>query len=139
MKLKMSKMVILLFLVFTLITACSGQDYDELTRVDIQRVNSDGGYEDTVIITDDGTIEELKKIFTQIKWEPNVVASMDRREDVLVTLFYTFEENMPEKLYEYRVWFSDNTFATIISNHEEEGYGSLNEEDAIKLKNILLN
>ncbi|WP_170840823.1 hypothetical protein [Oceanobacillus limi] len=63
---------------------------------------------------------------------------MAKKEDVLVTLFYTFDENMPEKLYKYRVWFNGNGNATIISNNEEEGYGSL-EEDSLKLKNILLN
>lgn len=132
-------MVILLFFILPLITACSGQDYDNLTRVDIQKVNSDGDYEDNVIITDNETIEELKSIFIQIKWEPNIQAEMASREDVLITLFYTLDENMPEKLYEYRVWFNGNGNATIISNNEEEGSGSLNEEDTLKLKNILLN
>jgi hypothetical protein len=132
-------MVILLFFILPLITACSSKDYENLTRIDIQKVNPDGDYEDTVIITDNETIEELKSIFIQIKWEPNIQAEMARKENVLVTLFYTLDENMPEKLYEYRVWFNGNGNATIISNNEEEGYGSLNEEDTLKLKNILLN
>ncbi|GGA60045.1 hypothetical protein [Ornithinibacillus halotolerans] len=132
-------MLVLLFFILALITACSSQDYANLTRVDIQKVNPDGNYEDTVIITNNQTIEELKSIFIDIKWEPNIQAEMARKEDVLVTLFYTIDENMPEKLYEYRVWFNGNGNATIVSNNEVEGYGSLNEEDTLKLKNILLN
>ncbi|QGS68236.1 hypothetical protein CV093_05220 [Oceanobacillus sp. 143] len=45
---------------------------------------------------------------------------MERKEDALVTLFYTLDENEPERLYEYRVWFNDNNDAEIFSNHEKK-------------------
>lgn len=133
-----TRKMVIMFLSVLIITACSRQDYVNLTRVDIQKAYPEGNYDDTVIITDAETIKELKGIFLEIKWEPNIEVTMDRREDVLVTLFYSVDENMPEKLYAYRIWFNKNGYSRFISNNEEEGYGSLNEEDSIKLENILI-
>ncbi|RDW17216.1 hypothetical protein [Oceanobacillus chungangensis] len=135
----MNKIFILLFSVLIVCSACSSQNYDSLTRVDVKAVDLEGNYGETEIIIDEETIIELKGIFTQVKWEPNTEVSMARLEDVLVTLFFTLDKNEPERLYEYRVWFSDNSYAEIISDHNEEGYGTLNKEAAVKLKNILLN
>ena len=62
----------------------------------------------------------LEKTFEQIEWEPNKKADMSRKEDVMLTFFYSVEKNMPERLYEYRIWFNSET-ATIISNEKNEG------------------
>lgn len=139
LKLQWSMMVIVLILFVTLISACSGQDYDNLTRIDVQKSTPEGNYEDATIITEEETITELKRIFQQINWDPSIQPSMSRIEDVWVTLFYTIEEDMPERLYEYRIWFESDSHATIISDKEDEGYGFLNKEDTAILKDILMN
>jgi hypothetical protein len=122
-----------------LFPACSSQDYDDLTRVDVQKVEPEMDYEDTVILSDEEVMDELRVMFKQIKWEPSKEVSMERKEDALVTLFYILDENEPERLYEYRVCFNDNNDAEIISNHEKEGFGSLGREHSIKLQSILMN
>lgn len=64
---------------------------------------------------------------------------MVKKEGALVTTFYTYDENMPERLYEYKIWFEENDTVTIISNKEDEGYGRLDKENAQNLQNILIN
>lgn len=110
---------------------------DELTRVDVQEVNEKGNSEDVVTITDPEKLDMIKKSLGNVKWEPNVEAEMAREEDIVVTLFYSFDKNMPERLYGYRIWFSNNETATIISNKESEGYGRLDRENTQNLKNAL--
>ncbi|MEH7346396.1 hypothetical protein V7122_21355 [Bacillus sp. JJ1532] len=121
----------ILFLI--MLTGCSGQE-ELLTRIDVQKVNEEGMYEDEIIISDKETINLLRNSFEKVKWEPNTKAEMSRKEDVLATLFYTFDENMPERLYEYRIWFNSNETSTIISNNEKEGYGTLDEENTKVIK-----
>ena len=135
----MKKKILISFMLLLLIllSACSGQEYKELTRVDVQIVDEQGDYEEAEVITDVETMEILKKTFEKVKWDPSIQAEMVRQEDVFVTLFYTFEEDMPERLYEYRIWFNGDDSATILSNNENEGYGYLDGAD--KLKNILMN
>ncbi|MGE7840398.1 hypothetical protein ACQKNX_06360 [Lysinibacillus sp. NPDC093712] len=113
-------------------------DVKQLTRIDIEEVNADGSYGEPVMITDEKTMEIIRKIFKQIKWKPNVESKMAREKDVKATLFYKYDENMPERLFEYQIWFDQNNdTATIISNNEKEGYGNLNKENAQALENIL--
>jgi hypothetical protein len=112
---------------------------NQLTRVDVEVVEADESYEEAVMITDEETIDVLRKTFKQIKWEPNVQPSMDRKEDVKATLFFKYDENMPERLSEYQIWFNQSDTATIISNNESENYGTLDKNNAKTLKNILLN
>lgn len=95
----------LLFVLVMLLAACSEQENEQLTRVDFQNVNKDGNYEESIMITDKETIDLLKNSFEKVKWEPHTKAEMSRKEDVLAILFYTFDENMPERLYEHRIWF----------------------------------
>ncbi|MFJ7662292.1 hypothetical protein ACIQXW_07815 [Lysinibacillus sp. NPDC097162] len=115
-------------------------DLKQLTRIDIEEVKADGSYGESVMITEEKTMEIIRKIFKQIKWEPNVEFKMAREKDVKATLFYKYDENMPERLFEYQIWFDQNNdTATIISNNEKEGYGNLDKENAQALENILLN
>ncbi len=51
-----------------LLTACSVHEKGELTKVDVQKVNQEGNYEDVEMTTDSESIELLKKAFEQIKW-----------------------------------------------------------------------
>jgi uncharacterized lipoprotein YajG len=121
-----------------LLAACSGQEKGELTRVDVQKVDKEGNYEEVVMITDNESIELLNKAFKQIKWD-NRVVNMARKADVKATLFYTFDENMPERLVEYEIWFNKNAgTATIVSNDENKSYGELDKENTNILRIILL-
>ena len=96
--------IILLFAIILLV-ACSGREKGELTRLNAQKVDTEGKYEEVVMITDNESIDLLKKALKQIKWD-NRVVNMARKSDVKATLFYTFDENMPERLVEYEIWFN---------------------------------
>ncbi len=112
---------------------------NQLTRVDVQVVKTDESYGETVTITDKKTVDNLKKVFKKVKWEPNIEPKIVRKEDVKATLFFEYDQNMPERLFEYEIWFNqDNNTAMIISNNEKEGFGTLDKNNAKKLKNILL-
>ncbi|QNK51229.1 hypothetical protein H7F28_06955 [Brevibacterium sp. PAMC23299] len=107
--------------------------------MDVQKIDTEGKYEDVVMITDRESIELLRQAFEQIKWDDKVV-KMARKPDVEATLFYTFDENKPERLYEYEIWFNESSgTATIISNNENESYGELDKDNAQALKNNFLN
>ena len=53
---------------------------NQLTRVDIEVVKADESYEEAIMITDEETVDELRKIFKQIKWEPNVEPKMAKKK-----------------------------------------------------------
>lgn len=127
-----------LLIVILLLVGCTAErGKGELTRVDVSRLNHDGKYED-VIITDHESIEILKTAFANVKWDPNSIPSMARIEDVQATLFFEFDKNMPERLYEYKIWFNDDGSATIISNNEKEGLGKLDKDNVSLLKTVLI-
>lgn len=129
-----------MFLIGCINKAPNEFDLNQLTRVDIEVVKPDESYEEAVMITDEETVDALRKAIKQIKWEPNVEPKMARKEDVKATLFFEYDENMPERLFEYQIWFNQsNDTATIISNNVQEGYGTLDKENAQALVNILLN
>lgn len=71
-------------------------DLKQLTRVDIEVVKAEGDYEESLMITDKKTVDTIRKVFKQIKWEPNVEPKMARNEGVKATLFSKDDENMPE-------------------------------------------
>lgn len=134
----MKKMITFMYvLILGILLAGCAEKVGQLTRVDVQEVNKEENNEE-VIIGDQGTLDTIKKSLEHVKWEPNTEPSMARQEDVIAILFYTFDENMPESLIEHRIWFEDNGTATIISNHENEGYGRLDQEYAQNLKGALL-
>jgi hypothetical protein len=90
------------------------------------------------MITDSESIELLRQAFAQIKWDDKVV-KMASEPDVEATLFYTFDENISERLYEYKIWFNESAgTATIISNNENESYGELDKDNTQFLKKIFL-
>jgi len=67
-----------------------------------------------------------------------VKPEMARKEDLLVTLFHTFDKNMPKRLYKYRLWFNTDDTATIISDNSTQGYGTLDKDNTDALKRALL-
>ncbi|MFF5400191.1 hypothetical protein ACFY5J_22890 [Peribacillus butanolivorans] len=120
-----------------LLVGCKGEDTEQLTRVDVQKIDAEGKYEEALMITDNESIELLSEAFKQIKWD-NRMVKMARKPDLNATLFYTFDENMPERIVEYEIWFNENGTATIISNNDNKSYGELDNESAKTLINILL-
>ncbi|MED3575084.1 hypothetical protein [Cytobacillus praedii] len=141
-KTKISLAISIIFAIFLI--GCMNKSpkefhFNQLTRVDVEVVNADENYEEAVMITDEETIERLRKIFKQVEWEPNAEPKMARMEDVKATLFFEYDKNMPERLFEYEIWFNQrNDTATIISNNEKEGFGTLDKDHAQTLKKILL-
>ena len=122
------------------LTGCSEageMDVDELSRVDLETVQADGTYQEAGMITDEKTLKKLGKILKQVKWQRDTEAKLTRSEDIKATLFFTEDKDMPERLFEYRIWFNENEqTAMIISSDENEGIGTL-ETDAEELKNLL--
>ena len=112
-------------------------NFKQLTRVDVEVVKADESYEEAVMITDEETIDVLRKIFKEIQWEPNAEPKMARMEDVKATLFFEYDKNMPERLVEYEIWFNQsNGTAIIMSNNEIEGFGTLDKDHAQTLESI---
>lgn len=124
----MKKLVVLAALFLIIISDCSKQG--ELTRIDIERYNEDRVF----TIMDRTTINTIKSTLAHVKWSPNVEVKMARREDVAITLFYQFDKNMPERLYTHKIWFNSDSTATIISDNEKQGFGTLNKYHAPALK-----
>jgi lipocalin len=128
------KMISIIFLfAIMLLSACSGQEKGELTRVDVLIEN-----QGEIHIQDKDTLVEIENIFEQIKWDDKVV-NMAREADVKTIFFYTFDENMPERLVEYEIWFNENAdTATIVSDNENQSYGELDKDNTNTLRKILL-
>ncbi|MDM5281817.1 hypothetical protein [Peribacillus frigoritolerans] len=126
-----------LFAFMLLLVGCMGEDKRQLTRVDVQKNDAEEKYEEALMITDKESIELLSEAFKKVKWD-NRMVKIARKPDLKATLFYTFDENMPERLVEYEIWFNKNGTATIISNNENKSYGELDKESAKTLINILL-
>jgi preprotein translocase subunit SecF len=134
--------------IFTVVVAtligCSNEfpkeiDFKQLTRVDIQiftDVNSDNN---EIMITEEEKIKALREVLAKVDWEQNVKAQMTRKEDVKATLFITFDKNMPERLFEYFIWFNQGNESATIIDREKNALGTLDKEDALKLKDILVN
>jgi hypothetical protein len=124
-----------------LVVSCQTKDHvkekGELTRIDVQRLFPMETYGETVMITKPEAIEALKAIFENVRWNPNLEVKLSRGPDVKAILFYRYDKNMPERLYEYRIWFYKET-ATIISDLREEGYGELDKEHAEVLRAELM-
>lgn len=113
-------------------------DLNQLTRVDVQIFTGENS-DNEKIIAEDEDIKFLREIFAKIKWEENVKAEMARKEDVKATLFFTFDKNMPERLFEYFIWFNQGNESATIIDREKNALGTLDKEDALKLKDILMN
>ena len=110
----------------------------QLTRVDVQVVKPDESYDEEVIFSNKEDIDLLRKIFEQIKWQQNVKAEMDRKEDVKATLFFEVDKNMPERLVEYFIWFNQGDDTSTIIDRDKHAYGHLDKEHNYKFKRIVV-
>lgn len=133
-----------LFTIFLLtLIGCSNEahqefDWSELTRVDVQVISGENNAAVT-IITEKEKIRALREIFARIKWEQNVKAEMARKEDVKAVLFFTYDKNMPERLFEYMIWFNQGETTATIIDKEKNALGTMKKVDAQKLKDTLVN
>jgi hypothetical protein len=114
-------------------------EMQQLTRVDVQVVKPDESYDQEVIFAHKEDIDLLRKIFEQIKWQQNVKAEMDRKEDAKATLFFEIDKNMPERLVEYFIWFNQGDETSTIIDRDKHAYGTLDNENTKMLKVLLVN
>lgn len=122
--------------------ACSIQK-DDLTRIDAEvRIIKDNKQVDTKVFTTTNkkTIKKLDKLFAKVVWTQSPKFKMARSEDAIVTFFYQTDNNKPEELVEYHVWYNQkDDGATIISGSQEDKVGTLDKEFINKIKNDLSN
>ena len=108
--LKRRTISIVVFLIFILLVeGCNevnNNDADEtsnsvikqLFKVDVQIINSDGSNGKHTTITDENNLNLLGKAFGEIEWNQNVEPPlMERREDIIASLFYDFDKDMELK------------------------------------------
>lgn len=113
-------------------------EWNQLNRVDVQKFTGENSSTE-IIIAEEEEIIILRELFARIEWEQNVKAEMVQKEDVKATLFFKYDKNMPERLFEYFIWFNqDDTKATII-DREKQALGILDREDTQALKASLMN
>ncbi|MEC2074838.1 hypothetical protein [Metabacillus fastidiosus] len=137
-------MILHLFIIFMIavtLIGCSEEvskefDLKQLTRVDVHVLTDE---KNEIIITEEEKIKVLRDVLAKVDWEQGVKAEMSRKEDVKVTLFFTYDKNMPERLFEYFIWFNEGDASVTIIDREKNAYGRLKKEDAKILKDILLN
>lgn len=102
------------------------------------KMSTNGTYSDTEIVTDKKKLEKIERFFSKIKWEENVAVKSKRIADIKATLFYEEEKNMPEKLYEYEIWFhNDINKAVLIGDNDKQSYAMLNEKLSKELEELL--
>ncbi|MFB7642622.1 hypothetical protein, partial [Peribacillus butanolivorans] len=70
-----------LFVFMLLLVGCMREDTEHLTRVDVQKIDTEGKYEEPLMITDNESIELLSEAFKQIKWD-NRMVKMARKPDL---------------------------------------------------------
>lgn len=142
----MRKLISNLFIVTAIVATligCSKEipekfDLKQLTRVDAQyQTNEDDGVDE--IIVEEDKINTLREIFAKIDWEQNIKAEMSRKEDVKATLFFTYDKNEPERLFEYLIWFNQSDETATIIDKEKNALGNLDKENTKILKGILMN
>lgn len=108
-------------------------DLNQLTRVDI-RETIPQSETDFATITEAKDLDIIRETFKEVQWEPGAMADIQPDRKVEATFFYTYEKNMPERLFEYEVYLKDGSISL---QSEEEGYGTLSKEQSEKFKKLL--
>lgn len=119
--------------------ACSIKKED-VTRIDADiRILKNNKQVDTKVFTTTNkkTIKKLDKLFAKVVWTQSPKFKMARSEDAIVTFFYKTDENKPEELVEYHVWYNQKDGATILSGSKEDKVGTLDKEFVEKLQKEL--
>lgn len=136
------KFFIKIFFIFSLmmfvLVGCGNVVSPTLTRVYFEITNSEDNAEGTWMILDEKSLTDIDQTFEEINWETNKMPSMSREEDVRVTLWWETDKNMPERLYEYKIWFNSDHTARIYGESKNEGLAHLAQEQTQLLKKHLL-
>ncbi|PEL10253.1 hypothetical protein [Bacillus sp. AFS017336] len=127
----------ILILLVSTVLGCSNK-HKNLTRIEYIQTSTNGTYSDPEIVTDKKKLEKIERIFSKITWEENVAVKRKRIADIKATLFYEEDKNMPERLYEYEIWFhSDINKAVLIGDNNKQSYAMLNKKLSKELKELL--
>ncbi len=138
----LKRIITIVFLFATMfLVACSVQSKEqskgELTRIDVISLFEEKDIEYHIQLTEELTLVE--SAYQKVNWQPNTEPKMSREPDVVAIFFYTFDENMPERLVNYQIWFNQgNDTATIISDYQNEGFGTLDKGNAESLKQVFM-
>ncbi|MGN7477341.1 DUF4362 domain-containing protein [Solibacillus silvestris] len=119
---------ILVFAVMLLLVGCTDvvQHPEKIERAVIEtKVDGEKGQTEEIMVFDAEELEDIRHYLSQTDWQPNTKPDMARHEDVNLKLFVEAEQNMPERIDDYLIWFEQNDSMTIISNVEAEGFGRL--------------
>ena len=127
---------ILIFGISFLLVACS-DDQQYLTRVDVQLVNQDESLQEEEMIVEIVTLDSIESLFKEIEWKKESKEEQERKEDLILTVFYT-NKNNDDILNLYRLWFENDNTITIIRSDKKEPFGKLDEKNSLKLKNLLM-
>lgn len=104
----------------SLLTGCHDQKYGELTRIDI----FEKGKEQEHTLVDEELINSIEEKMSQIEWVPNMKPEMEREPDAEADFFFTEDNDEPETITTYHIWFNGKN-AEILSNDKREGFGRL--------------
>lgn len=129
-------LICITFGTFGMLTACAAEEYspEQLTRVDVLSPGNRGNSEEHIIV-DENALEEYREVLAAVDWQPDRAKSAGK-PDVTAVLFYEVDKNLPERLFEHNISFSEDGTAVIASNNEEEGYGTLSESAAETLRSM---
>ena len=132
-----------LFLMFSfvLLASCGRevqQHFETIQRATIESVgNTDKIETEEVMIFNAEELENIQNYLVQIDWQPNIKPEMARYEDIYLKLFVEVEQNMPERIDEYRIWFEQDHSITILSTVEKEGFGRMPAQYAKPFQQLL--
>ncbi|WP_052345724.1 hypothetical protein [Paucisalibacillus sp. EB02] len=128
-----SHWLVFLLIILVSLYGCSNteMDLDSTTRIDIEFTTG----ENKMIIEED-TINLCTSIWKKIQWNLEE-GKPEEMEPVKLTLFILTDKDMPERLYEYSIWFTEA--GAIILDHETASLGRLELDSTVELKKILEN
>ena len=69
-----------LFFILGLVIAGCSTTSEQLSRIDVQEVKTNGSYAEEVIITDKDKLESVETIFKQVKWDRNTIRKVLEKE-----------------------------------------------------------
>ncbi|MBN3554712.1 hypothetical protein JYA63_10575 [Fictibacillus nanhaiensis] len=120
-----------MLLLLIILVGCT--EDEKLVRVDYQLAEM--SVDDDGIVTDEDQIHSLGALLEKMQWESGKMQA-SRKEDMMLTFFYLYDPNMPERLEEYKIWFHNDRSAEIADLNEHR-YGKLSGEDVKQLKKLI--
>ena len=134
---KMKRLFLMLLSIYLLVACSNGAtdsnaiDLQKLTQVDYY--SKDG---EELIIVEQEQLLELAEILQAIPWQQSIKVQMSREEDGKLTLFVLEYKNMPERLYEWFLWFNQQGSIEIV-DREKNAYAKLDIERSSRFKKAI--